>query len=71
MISHRVFYSIMLVWFFGWGILLLRYPARSYTLLARGRRPTVNQLKIAKTVGYMGVIFGCLLLVEIVLGILH
>jgi len=71
MIPPRVFYIIVLVWFFGWGFLLLKYPVQCSKVLAWGRTPTPSRLKMAKVVGYMGMFFGCLFLLEIALGIVR
>jgi hypothetical protein len=71
MISPRIFYVVVLVWFFGWGFLLLKYPVLSCRVLGWGRAPTPKQLKIARFVGYMGVAFGCLFLVEMAFGLVR
>ena len=65
MISNRVFYIIILVWFFGWGFLLSKFPAQSYRVMSRGKTPDAKQLKRARFIGYMGVFFGSLFLVEL------
>lgn len=71
MIAHKTFYAICLVWFFGWGVLLLRFPAQCYRAFSWGRQPTTGNLKIVKIVGYMGLAFGSLLLIEIAFGLIH
>ena len=71
MIPSYLFYVVALVWFFGWGFLLLKYPVQSYRVLSWGRTPKPKQLKVARFVGYMGVGFGCLLLVELTFGIVR
>lgn len=68
MISHRLFSVVCLAWFFGWGFLAFKYPVQSYRILGWGRTPTLKQLKVVRFVGYMGVGFGSLLLLEIALG---
>jgi hypothetical protein len=65
----KVFALVALVWFLGVGVLLLRFPMASVRFLGWGRRPTPKDLKIARVVGYMGVVFGCLLLLEVALGL--
>jgi len=70
MVSNRSFIILMLLWFFGWSFLLLWLPTRALRVLAWGRRPTSKELKRARVVGYMGLFFGCLLLVEIALGMI-
>ena len=59
----------MLVWFFGWGILLLKFPRQCHRLLSLGKEPSPKHLKLARIVGYMGLFFGTLLLVELAFGI--
>jgi hypothetical protein len=67
MISPRTFHVIALAWIFGWGFLLLKFPRQCFRVLAWGRQ---RNLKIAKIVGYMGLGFGTLLLIEIAFGLL-
>jgi hypothetical protein len=64
------FHIISLIWFFGWGFFLLKFPVQCYRLLSWGRTPTAKHLKIAKIVGYMGVFFGCMLALEMAFGLL-
>lgn len=71
MFSHKAVDAISLIWLLGWGLLLLKFPVQSYRFLALGRVPTLKQLKIARFVGYMGVFFGVLLLIEIAFGWVH
>jgi hypothetical protein len=71
MISPRVFHTIILVWFFGWGFLLLKFPVRCYRIMSWGKTPNAKQVKRAIFVGYMGVFFGCLFLCELALGLVH
>jgi hypothetical protein len=61
---------LILVWFFGWGFLMLRFPVQCFRLLSCGHIPTPKQLKREKIVGYMGVGFGTLFLVELVFRII-
>jgi len=63
-------YIISLIWFFGWGFFLVKFPVQSYRVLSWGRTPTPRNLKIAKIVGYMGLFFGCLLSLEMAFGLL-
>lgn len=66
-----IFRAIVLVWLFGWGFLLLKFPIQCYRLLALGRRPIPVQLKRVRVVGYIGLIFGSIFLLELALGIIH
>jgi hypothetical protein len=54
---NKAFALVALVWFLGWGVLLLRFPTASFRVLSWGRRPTPKNLKTARVVGYMGVAF--------------
>ena len=67
--SERVFDIVGLVWFFGWGISLLRWPVTSSRVLAWGKQPTTKRLKMAKIVGYMGIVFGFVVLIELIVGL--
>jgi hypothetical protein len=67
MISPRVFHTIILVWFFGWGFLLLKFPS----IASWGKTPNAKQIKRAVFVGYMGLFFGCLFLLELAFGLVH
>ena len=68
-ISDRSAILVALIWFVGGGFLVLRFPMQSFRALAWGRRPTPRQPKLARVVGYMGLGFGLLLLVEIAAGV--
>jgi hypothetical protein len=68
-VINKAFAFVALVWFFGWGVLLLRFPIASFRILAWGRKPTPKNLKTAQVVVYLGVAFGCLLLLEVALGV--
>jgi hypothetical protein len=71
MVSPRIFHTIVLGWFLGWGFLLLKFPAQCYRVLSWGKTPNANQLKRAVFVGYMGLFFACLFLVELAFGLIH
>ena len=71
MLTPSVFHTIILVWFFGLGFLLLKFPAQCYRVLSWGKTPNAKQLKRAVVVGYMGLFFGCLFLIELALGLVH
>jgi len=58
-----------LIWLLGGGSLVLRFPVQCFRVLAWGRRPTLRQLTLTRVVGYMGLAFGVLLLVEIAVGL--
>jgi hypothetical protein len=62
---------IALVWFFGWGFLLLKFPVLAYRILSFGRTPNPLQLGREKMIGYMALAFGCLFAIEIVFGIVR
>ena len=68
MFSQRVLHIVILVWFFGCGFLLLKFPAQCYRALAWGKSPDAKQLKRAQFVGYLGLFFGCLFLLELAAG---
>ena len=70
MAQSPAFVVIMLVWFFGWGFLLLKSPRLCYRTLCLGKEPSPKSLKLASVVGCMGIFFGVLLLVELAFGIL-
>jgi hypothetical protein len=55
--SSRIFHIVILVWFFGWGFLLLKFPAHRYRIGSRSKTPNAKQLKRAVFVGYMGPVF--------------
>jgi hypothetical protein len=67
--QSRVFITILLVWFFGWGSLLLKFPRQCHRVLSLGKEPSPKHLKLARIVGYMGIFFGVLLVIELALGI--
>lgn len=70
MLTPRVVHVVALMWFFGWGVFLLRFPAQCYRLLAWGRQPTAKQIKTARIVGYLGLVFGGVLFIELAFGVL-
>ena len=67
--QSRIFLGIVLVWFYVCGFVLLKFPSQFYRVASRGKEPTPSNRKTAKVVGYMGLFFGTLLLVELILGI--
>jgi hypothetical protein len=69
MISRLTFNIVGLVWLLGWGFSALRFPEQSYRLLSWGRTPTPRQLKRVRVVGYIGLGFGSLFLVELAVGL--
>ena len=71
MLSPRIFHTVVLVWFFGWGFLLLKFPAQCYRVVSWGKTANAKQVKRAVFVGYMGLFFGCLFLVELAFGLVH
>jgi hypothetical protein len=66
-----VFKVLALAWLLGWGFVLLRFPIQCYRLFALGRPPTPQQLKRVRIVGYIGLIFGSIFLLELALGIIR
>ena len=66
---NTAFAVVLLLWFCGWELLLLRFPALCFRLLAWGGKPTPRNLKAARVVGYMGIFFGGLLLLGIGVGL--
>jgi hypothetical protein len=68
---REAFHILTLVWFLGWGFLLVKFPAHGYRLLTWGRTPTARQLKTATIIGYIGLGFGFLYLFEIIFGMVR
>lgn len=68
--SSTTVHVLALAWFFGCGFMLLRFPRQSYRILALGRNPKQKNLRLAKIVGYVGLGFGALLLIEMAFGII-
>ena len=68
MFDPRVLHSLVLVWFFGWGILLLRFPAQCYRMLSLGKTPNSSQIKRAVYFGYGALFFGCVFVFELAFG---
>jgi hypothetical protein len=71
MISPRIFHTIILAWFFGWGILLVKFPAWCHRIASWGKTPNAKQIKRAVFVGYMALFGGCLFLLELAFGLDH
>jgi peptidoglycan/LPS O-acetylase OafA/YrhL len=71
MIPSRAFQIFLLIWFFGWGILLFKFPVQCYRILSLGREPSSKHLRSAKVVAYIGLFGGSLLLIEIAFGAIH
>jgi hypothetical protein len=61
------------VWLLGGGIVLLGVPFFVPFLYRtfRGRDPSSNKLKIAKFVGYIGILFGFVALIQGLVGFTH
>lgn len=70
MIPHRTFLIIGVFWFFGVSALLLGVPGFVPFVfrLAGSKGPSARGLKIAAIVGYMGIVFGCLAVIQLVFG---
>ncbi len=71
MVPPRLLHAIIVVWVFGWGFLLLKFPVQCYRFLSWGKTPNPKQVKRAVFVGYMGLFFGCLFLLELAFGLVH
>jgi len=71
LILEKVFHVVALVWLFGWGFLLLKFPVECYRFLGRGRNPTPNKLKVVKVVAYIGLFSGSCLLLELAFGLVR
>jgi hypothetical protein len=67
MIPQKTFHLVLLVWFFGWGFLLTKFPQRCYRIMSWGQTPHEKQIRRARIVGYMGWFFGTLLLIQVLL----
>lgn len=65
------FEILILIWFLGWGFVILRFPVQCYRILSLGRYPTPVQLKREKFVGYMALAFGAVFIVELVFGMIR
>lgn len=63
--------AITLVWFFGWGFLLVKFPLQAYRILSFGRTPNPLQLKRERALGYMALAFGFLFDLVLIFGILQ
>jgi hypothetical protein len=61
------------VWLLGWGIVLLGVPAFVPFIhrTLRGRDPSSNDFKIARFVGYIGILFGFAALIQGLIGLAH
>jgi hypothetical protein len=70
-VDTRLFKAVILIWLLGWGFVLTRFPLQGYRFLARGHTPTDGQLKITKFVGYIGLVFGGIFLIEIIFGVVR
>ena len=60
------FHILILVWFFGWAFLTLRFPVQTHRVATCGRPLTPRQAKMQKIVGYMCLFFGCIFVIGIV-----
>jgi len=65
------FKIVVLVWFFGWGFAILRFPVQCFRWLSWGRNPTPKQMKRERVVGFVALGFGVLLLLELAFGIVR
>jgi hypothetical protein len=65
------FKIIVLVWFFGWGLLFLLAPLPAYRFLSLGRTPSSKQLKYEKWLGIMVLAFGVVFVIELVFGLVR
>ena len=69
MISHTQFLIISAIWMFGWGIVLLLFPrfVALFYQFAKGKEASAKDFKVARVVGWMGIFFGCVVLVQLLL----
>jgi hypothetical protein len=65
------FAGFILVWFFAWGFLLLKFPAQCHRVMSWGRTPDERQTKRARFVGYMALFFGGLFVIELAFGLVN
>jgi len=70
MMQPRIFIVIMLIWFFGWAFLLVKFPRQCYRVLSLGKEPSPRSLRLARIVSYMGLFFGALLVIELAFGMI-
>ena len=68
MIVSLYFAVFIMVWFFGSGLLLLKFPAQCCRLRSWGKAPDEKQVRRTVIVGYIALFFGCIFLIEIVFG---
>jgi hypothetical protein len=61
------------IWLLGWGIIILGVPSFVPWVHGTFRRldPSPTDFKIAKLVGYIGIIFGSIALIQGFVGIAH
>jgi hypothetical protein len=64
------FKIIGLIWFYGWGFMLLKYPNQAFRMLSWGLIPDQRTrfLQRSKVAGYFGLVFGTLFLIEWIFG---
>ena len=69
MISHRTLLIICMIWMFGWGVILLRFPGVVAVVrrLAKGNEPSAKDFRTARIMGYMSIFFGYLALLRLIL----
>lgn len=60
-----IYKIVVLVWFFGWGLLFLMAPVPVFRLFTWGRTPIDKQLRREKWLGRMAIAFGLLFVIEL------
>jgi hypothetical protein len=50
--------ALILFWLYGWAVVFLICPARTFRLLVFGRTPTARNLRSMRMVGVMAAAFG-------------
>jgi hypothetical protein len=60
--SSRIFHIVILVWFFGWGFLLLKFPRTAIGLGGGARLQMRNNESALCSSDIWGLFFGCLFL---------
>ena len=73
MLDAKAMPFVASIWLLGWGIIILGVPSVVPWIHRTFRRldPSPTDLKIAKIVGYMGIIFGSVALIQGLVGLAH
>jgi hypothetical protein len=73
MTAEGFFSIVALVWFFGGALCLLAFPVQFIRFASLGTRPslTPSQLKKARIVGCVGLLLGCIIVMEFAYGLIR